>query len=166
MLSKTEGRLTTSDLIDDIIDPPASSFNLSALRSKEGLKSLKSRSFSSYSNIPSLFNKSKNDNTDNSIISLTNEFHDRPPLSLNRSNSSYITMSNDDRRKEIDMIIKHLYDGKLLPTTNDDRATSDISETSGHALSKGPITTTTTPMSIIKNDEDNKSHVETIDVCI
>jgi hypothetical protein len=62
-------------------------------------------------------------------------------------------MSNDERRKEIDLIIKHVYDGKLLTANTNDRTASDNSEPLMHMLSRGAITTTT-----IKNDEESKNH--------
>jgi hypothetical protein len=67
-------------------------------------------------------------------------------------------ISNDERRKELDLVLKHLYDGKLLTTMNDDRASSEISESSIQTLTRTPITTTTT----FKSDDDHKINVEVI----
>jgi hypothetical protein len=129
-------------------------------------KPLANRNFSSYSNIPTLFNnKPKLEQTDNSMrtstSALTDEIRDRLNLTIPRSSSSS-TMRNDERRKELDLVLKHLYDGKLLTTLNDDRASSDMSEQSIPILSKGPTTTTTT--SNMKIADENKMNVENIDV--
>ncbi len=170
MPTKIEGRSTRHDLIDDIVEAPTSSSLLSNSISSfrmDGSKPLANRNFSSYSNIPTLFNnKPKLEQTDNpmrtSTSALTDEIRDRLNLTIPRSNSSS-TMRNDERRKELDLVLKHLYDGKLLTTLNDDRASSDISEQSIPILSKGPTTTTTTT-STMKIADDNKMNVENIDV--
>jgi hypothetical protein len=144
MSTKFEGRLSRHDFIDDIVEPSSSSYQI---------KTIQNRNYSTFSSLPSLLHK-----TDNSPIIITNELRDRLPLTLPRSNSSLIMMSNDDRRKEIDLIIKHLYDGKLITTLNDDHQPLDDSEPSIHMLSKELLTTTT--------DKENKNNVGTIDVSI
>ena len=151
MLTKTEGRSSRHDLIDDIVETssPVPSRKSSALI--DGTKILPNRNYSSYSNIPSLYNKSKFEQIDN----FTNEVRDRRHLTLPRSNSSLLLMSNDDRRKEIDLIIKHLYDGKLLIPNNDDRPASEVSEPSIHMLHKASMATT-----IHKNHEETKNHID------
>ena len=153
MPTKIEGRSTRHDLIDDIVETSTStSFASSFLM--DGTKTLPAKSYSSYSNIPTLFNqKSKLDQNDN--LTLTNELRDRFHLTLPRSNSSSAMISNDERRKELDLVLKHLYDGKLLTTMNDDRASSDRSEASIQTLTRAPVTTTTN----IKSDEDDKINV-------
>ncbi|CAF2979138.1 unnamed protein product [Rotaria sp. Silwood2] len=163
MSSKLERPSSLHDLIDDIIEPSSSSSlsNPISSRLRNSSKTLQNRNYSSYSSIPSLYDRSKFEQTNNSLLTLTNELRDRAHITLPRSNSSIITMSNDDRRKEIDLIIKHLNDGKLLTPINDDHAVSDVSDPSMHILSKGPITTTTTP--IVKNDEENNNNVRNID---
>jgi hypothetical protein len=155
MSTKIEGRTSSYDLIDDIVETSSSLSNRKSLALIDGTKILSNRNHSSYSNLPSLFNKTKFEQIDNSTISLTNEVRDRLHLSLPRSNSSLILMSNDDRRKELDLIIKSLYDGKLLTTNNDDRPSSEVSEQSFYMLSKGPLTTTTS-----KNREESKHHMD------
>jgi hypothetical protein len=139
MSTKFEGRSSYHDLIDDLVESPSSSS--------------KSRNFSS---LPSLI-----DRNNNPPIKMTNERRDRFHLTLPRSNSSLIMMSNDERRKEIDLIIKHLYDGKLITTSNDDHPPSDRSEQAIHMSSKEPITTMT-----IKTDKENKNNISNIDVSI
>ena len=71
-------------------------------------------------------------------------------------------ISNDERRKELDLVLKHLYDGKLLTTMHDDRPPSDISESSMHTLSRTPITTTTTTR--VQQDEENKMNLGNLEV--
>ncbi|CAF0828367.1 unnamed protein product [Rotaria sordida] len=165
MPTKIEGRSLRQDLIDDIVEAPSSSSFMSSSASSilvDNSKSLPNRNYSSYSNIPSLFNnKTKNEQTDRTTI-LTNELRDRLHLTLPRSNSSSTMISNDERRRELDLVLKHLYDGKLLTSMNDDRPSSDISESSIPILSKGPITKTTTTM--IKNDDDNKINVGNMEI--
>ncbi|CAF3534824.1 unnamed protein product, partial [Rotaria sp. Silwood2] len=163
MSSKLERPSSLHDLIDDIIEPSSSSSLSNPISSllRNSSKTLQNRNYSSYSSIPSLYDRSKFEQTNNSLLTLTNELRDRAHITLPRSNSSIITMNNDDRRKEIDLIIKHLNDGKLLTPINDDHAVSDVSDPSMHILSKGPITTTTTP--IVKNDEENNNNVRNID---
>ncbi|CAF0813168.1 unnamed protein product [Rotaria sordida] len=165
MPTKIEGRSLRQDLIDDIVEAPSSSSFMSSSASSilvDNSKSLPNRNYSSYSNIPSLFNnKTKNEQTDRTTI-LTNELRDRLHLTLPRSSSSSTMISNDERRRELDLVLKHLYDGKLLTSMNDDRPSSDISESSIPILSKGPITKTTTTM--IKNDDDNKINVGNMEI--
>ncbi|CAF3710271.1 unnamed protein product [Rotaria sordida] len=167
MPTKIEGRSLRQDLIDDIVEAPSSSSFMSSSASSilvDNSKSLPNRNYSSYSNIPSLFNnKTKNEQTDRTTI-LTNELRDRLHLTLPRSSSSSTMISNDERRRELDLVLKHLYDGKLLTSMNDDRPSSDISESSIPILSKGPITKTTTTM--IKNDDDNKINVGNMEVSL
>lgn len=105
MSTKFEGRSLHHDLIDDIVESPSS----------YPMKTIQNRTFSPYSSLPSSIHK-----TTSSPLTMTNELRDRLQLTLPRSNSSLIMMNNDDRRKEIDQIIKHLYDGKLISTINDD----------------------------------------------
>jgi hypothetical protein len=162
MPTKTEGRSSHHDLIDDIVEAPSSSstFTSNSIASftMDGSKTLQNKPYSSYSNIPSLFNnKSKYEQTDNSTLT-TNELRDRLHLTLPRSSSLSTMISNDERRKELDLVLKHLYDGKLLTTMNDDRASSEISESSIQTLTRTPITTTTT----FKSDDDHKINVEVI----
>lgn len=148
MSTKIQGRSSRHDLIDDIVE----SSNKKSLVLIDGTKILPNRNYSSYSNLPSLFNKSKFEQTDNSVVSITNDYRDRLHLTLPRSNSSLILMNNDERRKEIDLIIKNLYDGKLLTTNNDDRSLSDISEPRVHMFNKGLI--------LSKNHEEHKHHID------
>jgi hypothetical protein len=171
MPTKVEGRSSRHDLIDDIVEPPsASSFASNSISSfmMDGSKTLPNRTFSSYSNIPTLFNnKSKYEQTDNSTATttaLTNELRDRLHLTLPRSNSSTTMISNDERRKELDLVLKHLYDGKLLTSMNDDRPSSDISESVIPILSRAPISMTTT--TTIKSDEESKMNVGNIEVSV
>ncbi|CAF4064379.1 unnamed protein product [Rotaria sp. Silwood2] len=164
MPTKIEGRSSHQDLIDDIVEAPSSSSFMSTSASSimiDGSKTLPSRSYSSYSNIPSLFNnKTKHEQTDQTTT-LTNELRDRLHLTLPRSSSSSTMISNDERRRELDLVLKHLYDGKLLTSINDDRPSSDVSESSIPILSKGPITKTTTT---IKNDDDSKINVGNMEI--
>jgi len=171
MPTKIEGRSSHHDLIDDIVEAPSSSIfgsNSIASFTMDGSKTLPNKSYSSYSNIPSLFNnKSKVEQTENSTTTttLTNELRDRLHLTLPRSNSSSAMISNDERRKELDLVLKHLYDGKLLTSMNDDRPSSDISESSIPILSRTPITTTTTT-TMNKSDDESKSNIGNIEVSL
>jgi hypothetical protein len=171
MPTKIEGRSSHHELIDDIVDAPpsSSSFASNSISSfmMDNSKTLANKPYSSYSNIPSLFNnKSKVEQTENSTT-LTNELRDRLHLTLPRSNSSSAMISNDERRKELDLVLKHLYDGKLLTSMNDDRPSSDISESSIPILSRTPITTTTTTTTTInKSDDESKSNIGNIEVSL
>ncbi|CAF0998589.1 unnamed protein product [Rotaria sp. Silwood1] len=164
MPTKIEGRSSRQDLIDDIVEAPSSSSFMSTSNSSmmiDGSKTLPSRNYSSYSNIPSLFNNKTKNEQINHTTTLTHELRDRLHLTLPRSNSSSTMISNDERRRELDLVLKHLYDGKLLTSMNDDRPSSDVSDSSIPILSKGPITRTTTT---IKNDDDNKINVGNIEM--
>jgi hypothetical protein len=170
MPTKIEGRSSRHDLIDDILEAPTSSSFVSNSISSfmmDGSKTLPNRSYSSYSSIPTLFNnKSKHEQTENSSSTatamLTNELRDRLHLTLPRSNSSSTMISNDERRKELDLVLKHLYDGKLLTSMHDDRPMSETSDSSIPILSKGPTTTTTT--NTIKSDDESKMHIGNLNV--
>jgi hypothetical protein len=132
-----ERRSSYNDLIDDIVESPSSSYPIKTVQNRN------------HSSVPSSLHK-----TDNPPITRTNEHRDRIHLPLPRSNSSLIMMNNDERRKEIDLIIKNLYDGKLITTTNDDYPPLDDSEPSIHMLNKEPLTTTT-----MKTDKENNIDV-------
>ncbi|CAF1448141.1 unnamed protein product [Rotaria sp. Silwood1] len=161
MSSKLERPSSLHDLLDDIVETSSSS-NPISFRLRNSSKTLQNRNYLSYSSVPSLYDKSKFEQTDTSLLTtLTNEYRDRTHITLPRSSSSIITMSNDDRRKEIDLIIKSLYDGKILTPITDDHAISDISDPSMNILNKGPITTTTVPL--IKNDEENNNNSRNVD---
>jgi len=163
MPTKIEGRSSHQDLIDDIVEPSASvSFASNSVSTliMDGSKTLPNKTFSSYSNIPTLFvnQKTKLDQQDN--LALTSELRDRLHLTLPRSSSSSTMMSNDERRKELDLVLKHLYDGKLLTNMNEDRMSSDLTETMMPTLSRAPITTTTSH----RNEEENKLSLGNLDV--
>ena len=168
MPTKIEGRAPRHDVIDDIVEAPsAASFHSNSVSSfmMDGVKAVPARSFSSYSNIPTLFNnKSKSEQTESSArpTVLTDELRDRLNLTLPRSNSSSTMRNNDERRKELDIVLKHLYDGKLLTSLNDDRASSDVSDHSIPILSKGPTNNTLA----MRADEDNKTTAENLDVSL
>jgi hypothetical protein len=167
MPTKIEGRSSSRhDLIDDIVEAPSSTSYASNSTSSfmmDASKTLPNRSYSSYSNIPALFNnKTKLEQNENSSTTLTNELRDRLHLTLPRSHSSSTMMSNDERRKELDLVLKHLYDGKLLTSMNDDRPSSDISDSSIPILTKGSIITTSSTMK--NNDDENKINVGSLDV--
>jgi hypothetical protein len=162
MPTKIEGRSSRHELIDDIVEAPSSSlFASHSIQSfmMDGSKTLPNKTYSSYSNIPTLFNNKSNENS----TILTNELRDRLHLTLPRSNSSSTMITNDERRKELDLVLKHLYDGKLLTAMNDDRPSSDISETSIPILSRAPITTTTTTTKL-QRDEESKINIGNIEV--
>lgn len=158
MSAKADKRLSPHDYIDDIIEIPTSSSNFLSSKLKDGMKIYQNRN---YLSTPSLFEKSKHEQIDNLLIPVANDIRDRTSLMSGHSNLSSNVLSNDDRRKEIDFIIKHLYDGKLL-TINDERVASDVSEQSMRMLTKGPITTTSTG----KNDDERRSSLGNIDVRI
>lgn len=151
------------DLIDDIVEAPATTngvgSNSSSSFNNDPSRSLPNRTYSSYSSIPTLFNnKGKNEKSSNGISA---ELRDRLQLTLPRSNSSSTMMTNDERRRELDLLLKHLHDGKLLTQMNDDRALSETSEPSTPVLTKAPITTTS---SIGKTDEDNRINLTNLEV--
>jgi hypothetical protein len=162
MPTKIEGRSSRHDLIDDIVEAPpsSSSFASHSIPSflMDASKTVPTKTYSSYSNIPTLFNNKSNENSNST---LTNELRDRLHLTLPRSNSSSTMISNDERRKELDLVLKHLYDGKLLTAMNDDRPGSDISDASAPILTRAPITTTTTK---VQRDDESKLNVGSIEV--
>lgn len=172
MPAKNEGRATRQDLIDDVVEAPSTaSFHSNSVSSfvMEATKAGPARSYSSYSNIPTLFNgKSRGESADALTRSsvLTDELRDRLNLTLPRSNSSSAVRNNDERRKDLDIVLKHLHDGKLLTSLNDDRASSDASEHSIPILTKGPTTTTTAATSalVMRMDEDSKVAGDNLDV--
>ena len=173
MPTKLEGRPSRHDLIDDIVEAPSSStFASNSVSSfmADGSKTMPNRTYSSYTNIPTLFssnnNKPKLEKTASVTAATTtttfsNDLRDRFQLNLPRSNSSSTMMSNDERRKELDLVLKHLYDGKLLTSINDDRPSSDLSEPSTPFLAKGPMTTTNTHM---KREDDNQMNLGNLEV--
>jgi len=137
MSTKYEGRSSHNDLIDDIVESSSPTYPK---------KTTSNRIYSSYSSLPSSLNK-----IEHASLKRPNEDRDRlnstlprSNSSLPRSNSSLMMMSNDQRRKEIDMIIKNLYDGKLMTTSNDEHPE--------------PI--------INKNENEKKPHVENLDVSL
>ena len=103
MSSQFQGRATRFDLIEDLVDSPSSAFPR---------KILSHRMHSNYSSLPNSLNKHEYPPSTN----LRDRFH----LTYSRSNSSSVMMNNDERRKELDLLIKHLYDGKLISTITDD----------------------------------------------
>ena len=163
MSTKVERRSSLHDLIEDIVEPSSAS-NPISFRLIDSSKAIQNRNYPSYQSLPSLINKTNFEQTDDSTVLSINELRDHLHLTLPRSNSSSIMMSNDDRRKEIDLIIKHLYDGKLSARINDENPVSDISESSTHMLRKEPITAPTTVM--IKNNGESKNSVGSIDVSL
>ncbi|CAF4204791.1 unnamed protein product [Rotaria magnacalcarata] len=161
MSTKVEKRSSFQDLIDDIIESPLSVYPIYSRLKDGGSKVFQNRNQTSRT---SLFDKSKYEQIDNLMPTVTNDFRDRAAGTLPYSNSSTNTMSNEERRKEIDFIIKNLYDGKLS-TINDDRTVSDVSEKSMSVLSKGPITkTATTTTAILKNDDRRKNTIGHFDL--
>jgi len=141
MSTRIERRSLRDDLIDDIVEPSASHNPISSFF----IDSVTIPHNRSYSSLPLSLSKTK--------FEQTNDHRDRSHFTSSRGNSLH-TMSNDERRKEIDLIIKHVYDGKLLTAANtNDRPPSDNSEPLMHMLGRGAITTTT-----IKNDEESKNH--------
>ena len=177
MPTRIEGRPSRQDLIEDIVEAPNSTAafvsNSASSFLMDGTKSLGNRTYSSYSNIPTLFNtKGKMEKSSAlpptgsrtlTTASTTADLRDRLHLTLPRSSSSSTMMSHDERRKELDLVLKHLYDGKLLTTMHDDRAGSDHSEPLTPFLSKAPITTTSTSL---KNDDDLRTNIEVKIECL
>lgn len=165
MPTKLEGRSSRHDLIDDIVEAPATgSFGSNSISSfmMDGSKTLPNKNYSSYSNIPTLFSsKSKHESNENSAA-VASELRDRLHLTLPRSNSSSTMMSNDERRKELDLVLKRLYDGKLLTSMNDDRPSPDQSEASIPILSRAPVTTTSS--SRHEFDEESKINTGNLEV--
>ena len=136
MSTKFEGRSSYHEIIDDIVDTPTSAFN--------PIKILPNRTYSTYTSLPTALNK-----IDQQSIKIPHELRDRLQLTIPRSNSSVIMMNNDERRKEIDLILKHLYDGKLITSLNDDHLVSNGSDTP-----------------IIKTEKGRKPSIESLDVSI
>ena len=137
MPAKVEGKPSCQDLIDDIVEPSPSAFHavLSSSFIDGSRAAPANRTYASYSNLPSLFNsgstKSKFDPLEHLAGGLLNDARDRfQQLALPRSNSSSLMLNGDERRKELDLLLKHLYGGKMLPSINDERPTSDISDAS------------------------------------
>lgn len=174
MPTKIEGRLSSSsrhDVIEDIVEAPSSAvakFTSQSITSFQmdgggGSRTLPNRIYSSYTNLPTLFSTKSNVEQQqiDSSTTVTNELRDRLHLTLPRSNSSSTMMSNDERRKELDLILKQLYDGKLLTSMHDDRPSSEMSESSIRHMSKGPLTMTN---STIKSDNENKITIPDLEV--
>ena len=109
MSSQFQGRLPRFDLIDDLIDSSASSYQR---------KLLSHRSYSNYSSLPAALNKNEQ--------SSSGKLPDRLRLPFSRSDSSSIMSNNNERRKELDLLLKHLYDGKLISTINGDHHSESI----------------------------------------
>ena len=136
MPAKVEGKPSCQDLIDDIVEPSPSAFHaVSSSSFIDGSRTAPpNRTYASYSNLPSLFNsgstKSKFDPLEHLAGGLIHDVRDRFQLALPRSNSSSLMLNGDERRKELDLLLKHLYGGKMLPSINDERPSSDISDAS------------------------------------
>lgn len=103
MSNRFQGRTPRFDLIDDLIDSTA------IIHQRKPPSS--NRTYSNYSSLPISLNK-----TDQS--SSSTKLPDRLHLPFARSDSSSIMSNNDERRKELDLLLKHLYDGKLISTIN------------------------------------------------
>ncbi|CAF0875413.1 unnamed protein product [Adineta steineri] len=166
MSNKHDRRLLRDDLIDDMIEPPilSSTLNNPAASSFfiDSAKITQNRNYPSY---PLVFNKPKFEQTDSSIKTIKNDQRDRSQIkSSSRIIPSSLLISNDERRKEIDRIIKNLYDGKLLTANNDDLSLSDNSESQIHSLSRGATTfsatttAATTTTTAVKTDEESKNN--------
>ena len=163
MSSKIDRRLLRDDFIDDIVEqpslsnPPVPSFFI------DGAKITQNRNYPSF---PLVFNKPKLEQTDNPSMTLKNDHRERSQVPLSHANSSALLMSNDERRREIDRIIKHLYDGKLLTATHDDLEGSDNFELPIQTFSRRTTTTTMTTSTIptttttptVKTDEESKNN--------
>lgn len=113
--TKLEGRLFHYEQIDDII---------------ETSKIFAPRTYSSYSNIPSLLQPKTKFLDQSDPDGLNKDFRDRFHSALPRSASSSLMINPDERRKELDQILKHLYEGKRLKSIQDDRPSSGSSDSS------------------------------------
>lgn len=114
MSSQFQGRPTRFDLIEDLVDAPSSTYSR---------KILSQRTYSNYSSLPAALNKHEYPPSPSRKI--TAELRDRLQLTLPRSNSSSIMMNNDERRRELDLLIKQLYDGKIISSITDDQHQSE-----------------------------------------
>ena len=83
------------------------------------------RTFSSYSNIPSLFQPKAKYLDQSEPDGLNEDFRARF-----RSGSSSLLSHTDERRRELDQILQHLYEGKRLPSVRADRPPSESSDSS------------------------------------
>lgn len=113
MTSQFQGRPSRFDLIDDLIDSSAGGYQR---------KLHSHRTYSNYSSLPAALNKNE--------PSSSSKPSDRVRLPFARSDSSSIMSNNDDRRKELDLLLKHLYDGKLISTINGDHHSEAITTSS------------------------------------
>ncbi|CAF1242450.1 unnamed protein product, partial [Didymodactylos carnosus] len=135
MPTKSEHRLGR-EVIDDIVDKPTNPFtshstlaldytntnnNSLSKTLPSSLNSLNQRTYSSFTNLPSMYKSATNLLTS----STTTELRDRLHLTLPRSSSSTTasiqqqSLSNDERRKELEMIIRSLYE--KTDTNNDEQ---------------------------------------------
>jgi hypothetical protein len=100
------------------------------------------RIYSSYSNLIT--------SCDQASESMNRAIHFRRHLTLPRSTSSSILIDANERRKELDLLLKQISNGKLLNTVDDHRSSSDISDLSG-STSKQSLATTT-----MKSEHDSR----------
>ncbi|UJR22529.1 hypothetical protein I4U23_025578 [Adineta vaga] len=146
MTNKVERRLLRDDLVDDIVDQqqPVSHSN----KSSYFIDSTKKTQNRPYSSFPYAFNKPKCDQDDRLQLSST---------SSSRIHPSSMLMSNDERRKEIDRIIQHLYNGKLLTTTTSDEfSSSETSDPPIRMFNQPPTNSNVIVVPAVKVDDEKK----------
>ena len=134
--TKLEGRLFHYEQVDDII---------------ESSKMFAPRTYASYSNIPALLQPKTKLLDQSDPDGLNKDFRDRFHSVLPRSASSSLMINPDERRKELDQILKHLYEGKRLKSIHDDRPSSGSSDSSVRARKRSAVN------SMIKLDDETKT---------
>ncbi|CAF1544321.1 unnamed protein product [Adineta ricciae] len=160
MSNQFERRPLHDDLIDDIIEHqtvPQSN------KSSYFLDSAKTTQNRTHESLPTVFNRPKFDPSEHSFIPVKAE---RPQIaaSTSRIQPSSILMSNDERRKEIDRIIQHLYNGKLLTNNNEEFSGSESSEPPVRILTKEPTATNVIVVPALKfNDEKKLNELPALD---
>ena len=152
MSNQFERRSLHDDLIDDIIEHqtvPQSN------KSSYLLDSTKTTHNRTHESLPTVFNRPKFDPSEHSFIPVKAE---RPQIaaSTSRIQPSSILMSNDERRKEIDRIIQHLYNGKLLTNNNEECSGSESSEPPVRILTKEPTATNVIVVPALKFNDEKK----------
>jgi hypothetical protein len=134
--AKLEGRLFHYEQIDDIIDSS---------------KMFAPRTYSSYSSIPSLLQPKTKFLDQSDPDGLNKDFRDRYHSALPRSVSSSLMINPDERRKELDQILKQLYEGKRLKSIQDDRPSSGSSDSSVRASKRSLMS------NMIQLDDETKT---------
>lgn len=152
MSNQFERRLPHDDLIDDLIEQqtiPQSN------KSSYFLDSAKITQNRTHASLPTVLNRPKFDPSEHSFIPVKAE-RSQITASTSRIQPSSILISNDERRKEIDRIIQHLYNGKILTSNNEEFSGSEASEPPVRILTKEPTGTNVIVVPALKLNDEKK----------